>query len=1488
MDLGLGRSLFENLVEKAKQGYFFFEDRYYGILDKINEHVPVYKAVDPIDRVVPSFIVFIALLLTVFVFFLLLAMPQAALLSTIRAVNERGNPLESVKVSVLLEGQKLELETDAFGETALSLPTSEVSADVVLSKEDFLELSKTVTLKANEVTEFVLSKRALSLQPKTYSIYLVDSVSQQLVKRPAEIRFSCSTGATPPSKVAGSSGEFKNIGISSVCGTLVANISAEGYEPVSSHPIKKDPTYVKLDPLNKTTEINVLVKDHLGLGVAGSSVKLFEDDLLSDQLVTDGSGTGLFENVGPGTYSITASHSDGRYAERTGIVVRPGMPQSIILSFEELVEGSKIFMHLLDVSTKGNVSDASIFIYSNDKLLYSTSSDFYGKAEQPVDGNLSFMAVIRHPDYLTKIVPEVWVLDASQETPQSINMARSTASNNGKAYVSVTDFEAQEPVEDATVFLFDSEFPKLVLNYPSGSTNADGNLFIENLPASTYFAKAKKGDTEGQSDEKQLSEGGLISLPVVLVLSEGGVEVTVLEKSTGLPIAGAEAKIFDFSNDELLESGQTDMDGVFVSRKFKSNKTVYVKASKESYLSEVSVPVPIIGKATQEISMHLASKSDIDPEKNIALSLEGVYEDLETERPASTIESGQRYYLKFGIALPKDANYSNLGHHLRVGPESQAQYPETLGHELFLARLLADQSRASPQASTIFSACYGPLDLFSNPCVSDSASKQANTLWQFPDPESSYTLVLKLETEQFLDDGTEIELRYKGKAVVDGQAFETEEFLKKFKIGETICTPKVDCPPIVWRFWLQGLEEEKQPITNFAEDEKIALLENTTYTLFYEARNTSGFDLTATLGISNKGPEGPVEISPGTGFSEKSFSADTVTETGSPAALKAVKEATLTKIVFLLSSTRGISSEKELFFAVEPAQELILEVVPSRLNPGDATQVITGTVKAPDGTPLQGANVNIYLPTSDPGQPRRLFQSIATDEEGFFKTAENFNLRAGLRVKVEATAPSFKKKTVSIPVKAGSFFDPRYECIEVPSEDGGIPIFEDVRPNETRAFVVENNCDLDAEIRFNTKLKTEPSSLTIAAGGKANVTVTAQEPEGGEKVYLGQYPVFLKAKLAGDVRFVSALKAMMIITDPDGSCFSINKTSFNLADSPEDSGIITNSCAVEFNDAWSPELALDSFKAIIERNDIEIPDLVYFPWGVKADIESGTPVAASGQQPTSEGWLELNIPTGTQTGTTIDEYITLDFGFEDLKNADSLQFEAIIHDRNCLPSEHFRDSYVNSNSITIASGGSKQQVSIPCSEQRCTWEESGCTYSVERCKSLHPCWRGTFEASISPAAESIESITIPVYNKDNEGFLFLNLHGEIINQNMQFDIGYEHTQLELGPQPNGRFNSAIFPVRNFGFVLGEINKSLTEKLGESVRGIIDVNYTVYSDNPDVEVWLVDDTVYGKYVGIDTDENPSETPFTIRNLFLNTTEYNLILVDDYVNHLKGGS
>ncbi len=1487
----LENPLVRRSVKTVKKGYFFLEDGYYTVLDRVSEYTPIYKIIDPIDNVFPSFILIIVLLLSLLAVFTFI-FSQGPLTSSLRVVTETGSPIEGVSIFVSFQDTTFDLETDDWGETNLLIPWRETEAEITFSKEGFDGLTKTITLKADELSEFVLSKTTIQFKESKYTIYVVDSETNRLIKNRVQLSFTCSTGVPGPATITKANSEFKDIVPGANCGTLITKASAEGFQTKESTAITRTPTYIKLEKTQTTSAINVLVKDHTGKGIGNVAVKLFDsDNAIANQITTSASGAASFNEVQPGTYTVTASHSDGRYIEKTGIIATVGQTKTVALSLQELLVGKKIFLKFTDSESKQAVGDATVLIYANNKLLDSKTSDNSGRIEKMVDESIdSFLVVVTHYNYVTKIVSNVIILDAAATEPQNVQLQKASAQNSGKIVATVSDYETGESVENAYVYLHHSDFPKVILNYPYNFSNADGNVLFERLPAGNYSAKAKQDNAEGKSEPKDLILGSTISLPIVLVLTEGDIEVKVINKMSKEPISGVELIFFDSFTDSIFQSGTSDEEGEFESMPFKSNKIIYVKASKEGYLNSLSLPIPIIAKSTQKLELELTSKGDIDVTKDISIDFAGLFSDQAATKKENKLESGQSYYLKLNLRLPKDANYSALNHHLRLGPETVAGQPDTLPFQDYIARLTG-HAFSSPQSTTVFSSCYNKASIFSNPCPASFASKQSNTLWQKVLGQTVYSLVLKFETEPNLADETEIEFRYKAKAVVNGAEFETDEFLKSFKIGETICTPKVDCPPVVWRLWLQDPDGNTMLLNNFSEEDKQGLIINSDYALSYELHNTSGYDLESGLEFLAKIPPSTVSIA-GQGesytvFSNFLFAADTVSDNGSPVGFQTLQESDFLQMALRFNSGRGLNDEKTLFFAVEAAGDLELSVSPSSLIPNDATQIIKGTVKSPSGNPIEGASIKIYLPSPEPGQPRQLFEVLLSDEEGNFQSSENFGLSAGEKVVVTASAAGFRNTSVEVPVKWGSFFDPRYNCIEVPSGDGEILTFSNIAPGSTKSFEIVNGCLMPVEIKFNSKLELSPQILQIPAGGKATARFKADNPEGGEEVYLGQYPIYLKAKFDGDVRFVNAIKVLVIIEDSTGSCFGIDKTSFDLVSESQDTGTISNNCAVQFNDAWAPELAINSFKAIINRTDLEIPGLTTFKWGVKAKMLLSKPITVQTQETASKVWENFYIPTGSNAGQTFNDTVTVNIGSQFVKNVDALQFDSVAHHMGGgffdQDPDYSDSGYIKSNTITINSGGIGYPINVPCNQNGCDWGNvERRLYNGKQCHDLSPCWLGSFEVPLGQSFETIDSITVPIYNKENEMFLFFNLQGDSVSQGYDFDLNKSELEYDFGS-----FTSSIVPIRNLGFVLGRIDIDLSEEFQEQRNFIEDANLMVYTDNPEVEAWLVGTTVYGKYVGVDTNENPEETPFAITNLFLNTTQYNVILVDDYVSELRSG-
>ena len=169
------------LLDQVKTVYFAFEDEYYKILDRINEKVPIYKVVDPIDKFIPSFLLLLLLIFFLLTGFLLLSL---GVFFTAPAkfivVDSSGNPIGAAEVSFSSDGFSTLKITDDYGEFELDYQGENVNVSSEKDKYEpysdvfpIIEPGKTYTIELDDLAPKIVkvnfelkdsgSKAAISL-----------------------------------------------------------------------------------------------------------------------------------------------------------------------------------------------------------------------------------------------------------------------------------------------------------------------------------------------------------------------------------------------------------------------------------------------------------------------------------------------------------------------------------------------------------------------------------------------------------------------------------------------------------------------------------------------------------------------------------------------------------------------------------------------------------------------------------------------------------------------------------------------------------------------------------------------------------------------------------------------------------------------------------------------------------------------------------------------------------------------------------------------------------------------------------------------------------------------------------------------------------------------------------------------------------------------------------------------------------------------------
>ncbi|MAG22351.1 MAG: hypothetical protein CL943_03560, partial [Candidatus Diapherotrites archaeon] len=173
-----------------KDIYYSWEDKWYKFLDKVDEKVPIYKIIEPVDKIVPSFALILILVVIALlgIGLTLLSLTSGSVFS-VEVLYEDGNPVENATVKAFLEGEEVFSDvTDASGKTGFSgslPPGSEV--ELRISREGYEDLVETLTL-TNAVTE--QKSYLLEIALREVTILLKDEFNQP-IREPVTLYFSC-------------------------------------------------------------------------------------------------------------------------------------------------------------------------------------------------------------------------------------------------------------------------------------------------------------------------------------------------------------------------------------------------------------------------------------------------------------------------------------------------------------------------------------------------------------------------------------------------------------------------------------------------------------------------------------------------------------------------------------------------------------------------------------------------------------------------------------------------------------------------------------------------------------------------------------------------------------------------------------------------------------------------------------------------------------------------------------------------------------------------------------------------------------------------------------------------------------------------------------------------------------------------------------------------------------------------------------------------
>lgn len=1030
-----------------KDIYYAWEDKYYRFLDKLDQSIPVYKIVEPIDRIMPSFVLFLILVLLLILgtagfAWTLINSDNAQL--TVLVLDESRRPVENAYVTLGFEGTTNPFRTDAGGRIPSQKFKLNSEVELGVSVQGYKLVSQAIIVdRLDTLATVELEKESPGATRTTKRTILIKDATGNRITEAVSISFECTNpDAIPPDSITVVNGSAE-VQEPSDCGELLATAESYSFEPQHGVPLSKITNTILLQEKEISGgqgTIDVELLNSQGNFISSTvEVSIFTDDGYDGVPVDTKDaigGTASFD-VSPGTYFARTS-STANYASKTSqsVSVQANGRETITITLQSGGGGGGTLsgLHTIRIKTvdKDNgsgISGAIATLFRDGREIETkttSSTDF--NAVFSVEEDTPYDMTIDHAGYcpqrLSGIVPN--------NTLRIVEMERFIPGNSScgaQLQVQVLSDEGKK-IRNATVKLYTEE--GFSLGYAQKTTDVNGIAeFI--APTGTYKAFAFKGSTAGWSDPVKFVQNAYEKqrLVVTLQIPDGTIEVHVKDKD-GQPIQFADVTFYDPVFREVVGGGSRPVespDGI-LTYTTKADKSVYAVVSKEGYGSYTTIVYDIQPNSATVID------ATLEPEEisgDVQIELAGLYKGADL---ATVLTEGEEYTAKFKLHIPRQdntRNYRRVGVHVRTGNTNRIETDQLLIKKLNLP--------ANP--AVIKSVSYNPPDNYAQDSQIQETLDEAkwfNAEWQsFQSGIIEFTADIKVKKTAGVSD--ELNIFYRAWAITQDNRWKRDPLdtglgesenaggkqglyanakTETRQVGtETLCND---------RFCFSGsILDRKEDILTTVNNDFTAKIFNP-YVFNFTIQNNSGNDVDtfpqATMKIQN--PEEKMDLGAYTVYGSqngkksgdvnafetawinvqdfKPGDAISTTLNFSPQAPGSQT------IKILLRSGQRIRYEKNISITVDPAKEFDVQIRPDLLASGVQNEITVSVkdkntklevenaaVKIKDrfnSTLLQADTTvkgiaQIQLPSQMPGEKLKLF--VEKEEYKTFETALNVN-----------------------------------------------------------------------------------------------------------------------------------------------------------------------------------------------------------------------------------------------------------------------------------------------------------------------------------------------------------------------------------------------------------------------------------------------------------------------------------------------------------------
>ncbi|MFH1255679.1 MAG: hypothetical protein V1494_00130 [Candidatus Diapherotrites archaeon] len=749
-----------------KDFYYSLEDKYYALLDKIDSHLPVYKVVDPIDKVVPSFalaLVVIALIVALLAFslggFNPLAQEKTTL--TITVIDDAGVPLKNVELTISGLEATIKDSTNSKGQKVLADIEMGKTLTITLKKANYGDATESVTVTEKN-QEKTITLTATALPSTTRFVEFRGPDGKKLSGKTLTAEFSCSSGTPIENALRTITSGETTVVVPGDCGNLVARVSGTGFKTNSFTLNQGGVISLEAENIPKGTVLFRVKDIETKRALSGINLKVYS---LNNQLKaekTTSFGEAVF-SLEAGDYYVVAEDPNEDYASETKnfeVSENDSKSEEILLG-KEIKAYIKVFVK--DKANNAIIPNATVFLKKDDGSLYGqkATDENEGKATFTVSENGIYYIEAAHDSYLYSDANKIDTRSVSvgATITATVKLEKLTAANSGRLNVTVVD-EDNWPVENATVNLFDANSGFLCSGCGQKTTDVNGVAKFSGIKKGKYYALAYKYPAQGTSDAKDIDNRIENELTVNLIIGNGTIQVKAVDlDNKAIPFATAELRT---ETGEALGAISLDAQGIG-SKTLKADKKVYVKVSADGYSSWTSASRQIMPNKTVTVTAKL--EEEILGDKPTVEFL-GLYSTGSVSSQMQQLNSGEEVTARFLLKVPSETSFSEIGLHVRAGADETKTVQKD---QLFINGVNAPY--ASSLKSTTYNASNGTAIDEEN--ITNGDAKWVNIWWHSDSgiEPGVYNLEIQLKVKNNTTQGYELPLHYRAWGVDSGEAY---------------------------------------------------------------------------------------------------------------------------------------------------------------------------------------------------------------------------------------------------------------------------------------------------------------------------------------------------------------------------------------------------------------------------------------------------------------------------------------------------------------------------------------------------------------------------------------------------------------------------------------------------------------------------------------------------------------------------------------------